>query len=285
MSTLSHRVGFSKYLSISAYLRKARLIAARTLLKWGVTLRNTTLVDGERITFVATSFIEYFLRAEESYTREEVTMYWIRNCIRPGDVVFDIGANVGAYSLLVGKKVATGSGMVYAFEPEAANFSALNRNIRENLLSETVLAYSIAFADSLRIGKFYLSDIEVGSAMHSVDQPISDRHHFVARHVQGVVISSVDMFVSESGIKFPNHIKIDVDGVEKSIVKNMSTVLHDERVKSIMIEIELVISGGEIEALIESAGFQEIMREHWEGKTIDNVLYTRTDSRSASSTI
>jgi hypothetical protein len=120
-------VGISKYFSISVYLRKARLIAARTLLKWGVTLRNTTLVDGERITFVATSFIEYFLRAEESYTREEVTMYWIRNCIRPGDVVFDIGANVGAYSLLIGKKVAAESGMVYAFEPEAATFSPINK--------------------------------------------------------------------------------------------------------------------------------------------------------------
>ena len=99
------------------------------------------------------------------------------------------------------------------------------------------------------------------------------------------MISSVDMFVSESGIRFPNHIKIDVDGVEKSIVKSMSKVLHDARLKSIMIEIELVISGGEIEALIESAGFQKIMREHWEGKTIDNVLYTRTDSRSSSATI
>jgi hypothetical protein len=118
--------------------------------------------------------------------------------------------------------------------------------------------------------------------MHSVDQPVSDRHHFVARHVQGVVISSVDMFVSESGIRFPNHIKIDVDGVEKSIVKSMSKVLHDARLKSIMIEIELVISGGGIEELIESAGFQEVMREHWEGKTIDNVLYTRADSRSSS---
>ena len=118
--------------------------------------------------------------------------------------------------------------------------------------------------------------------MHSVDQPVSDRHHFVARHAQGVVISSVDKCVSESDIKFPNHIKIDVDGIEKSIVKNMSTVLHDDRLSSIMIEIDIVISGGEIEALIESAGFQEIMREHWEGKTIDNVLYTRADSRSAS---
>jgi hypothetical protein len=94
VSTLSSRVEFSKYLSISAYIRKARLIVARTLLKWGVTLKNTTLVDGERITFVTTSFIEYFLRAEESYTREEVTMYWIRNCVRPDDVVFDIGVNV-----------------------------------------------------------------------------------------------------------------------------------------------------------------------------------------------
>jgi hypothetical protein len=133
----------SKYFRLSAYVRKARLIAARLVLGWGIPLKNKTRVDGHLIRFKASSFLEYFLRAEESYTREKVTMYWIRNYISEDDVILDIGANVGAYSLLIGKMVTSGHGRVYAIEPEASNFKALNDNIRLNSLSSTVIAIFI----------------------------------------------------------------------------------------------------------------------------------------------
>ena len=85
----------SKYLKPAAYARKIRLVVARILLRYGIPLKNTTKEDGFVIKFRATSFLEYFLRAEESYVREEVTMYWIRNYINPDDVVYDVGANIG----------------------------------------------------------------------------------------------------------------------------------------------------------------------------------------------
>ena len=113
-----------KYLSPTAYLRKARLIIVRFLLDRGIPLQVTTKVGQHLIRFSVTSFIEYFLRAEESYTREKVTMYWINEYIDSDDVIFDLGANVGAYSLLIGMKVALGNGRVYAFEPESSNFSS-----------------------------------------------------------------------------------------------------------------------------------------------------------------
>ena len=126
----------SKYLKPAAYARKIRLVVARILLRYGIPLKNSTKVDGFVIKFRATSFLEYFLRAEESYVREEVTMYWIRNYINPDDVVYDVGANVGAYSLLIGKIVQSGNGRVYAIEPESNNYSALNRNIVLNQLTD-----------------------------------------------------------------------------------------------------------------------------------------------------
>ena len=93
----------SKYLKPRTYMRKVRLIIARNLLKFGIPLKNLVEIDGFVIKFLATSFVEYFLRAEESYVREKVTMYWIRNYINSDDVIYDVGANVGAYSLLIGK--------------------------------------------------------------------------------------------------------------------------------------------------------------------------------------
>ena len=266
----------SKYFSPSAYIRKVRLILARTLLNYGIPLRKTTKVDEYSITFKSTSFIEYFLRAEESYTREKVTMYWIRNYICSDDVVLDIGANVGAYSLLVGKKVSQGSGKVYAIEPEASNYSALNENIRINSLSGVVIPFSFAFGDSRRVSKFFLASVVPGSALHAIDRPESDGVEFVAQHVQGVLVNTLDSFLSDREIEFPNHIKIDVDGVEREIVANMKNTLMDTRLQTVMIEIETNLSAGVIEKTFASAGFHEVMREQMSNRSIYNVLYERS---------
>ena len=87
---------------------------------------------------------------------------------------------------------------------------------------------------------------------------------------------TVDDFVKERGIEFPNHIKIDVDGAEKNIVANMKQVLSDHRLQTILIEIQPSLSSGEIEKNIEDAGFDEVIREK-AGTTGEqvNVLYVR----------
>ncbi len=265
----------NKYLVWSNYIRKFRLMTAKLLLKLGIPLVNTTNIDGFLIRFKTSSFLEYFLRAEESYSREKVTMYWIRNYVSDGDVVMDIGANVGAYSLLLGKKLELSGGQVYAIEPEAGNFSALGNNILLNNLSGTVIPFCFAFGDVRRVGKFFVSSLEVGSSMHALDESISDGVRFEAKHVQGVLVESMDTFVKSPEIKFPTHIKIDVDGLEKMIVENMKCTLGDARLQSIMIEVETGLSQGQIEQTIESFGFVERLRERMAGREIYNILYER----------
>ena len=73
----------------------------------------------------------------------------------------------------------------------------------------------------------------------------------------------------------PNYIKIDGDGVKNLVVSGMSGLLDDDRLYTIMIEIESVISKGQIEKRIESADFCEVMKEQWHDKSIYNVLYVR----------
>jgi len=94
---------------------------------FGISPKKKPFVDSYQIVFSTTSFLEYFLRVEESYTRESVTMYWLRNCGKADDVIIDIGANVGVYSLLLGKIVQNGNGIVYAIEPESGNYSVRNK--------------------------------------------------------------------------------------------------------------------------------------------------------------
>jgi len=265
----------SKYLSPAAYVRKLRLTVAEMVLGWGIPLNTSTAVDGHKVRFSTNSFVEYFLRAEESYTREKVTMDWIRTYIQPNDIVYDVGANVGAYSLLIGKIVAQGTGKVYAFEPGAANFYSLSRNIEANELSQNIIAFPVAIGDSRRIAKFFMTETTPGMARHAIDKPESDREEFVPAFVQGVPVYSLDNFVDEKEIDFPNHIKIDVDGVEKSIVGNMQNVLRDPRLRTVLIEIETVLSDGFIESAMEQSGFRERGREQWGSRSIFNVLYVR----------
>ena len=266
-----------KYLNPANYIRYAnnRLISLR--IRYGSPMIVVSEALGERINFIVASQKEYFLRAKLSYVREKTTMSWIENHIKPGDVVYDIGSNVGAYSLLIGKKLA-GEGKVIAFEPESSNYYSLNRNIVANQLSDTVIGLCMGFDSALKVEKFFLSSIIPGSATHSVGKPESEGVKFTPEHVQGVLTMSLDQFVKLDDVPFPDHIKIDVDGNEGLIIENAPKTLSDPRVKTLVIEIAENVSHGIIEKKIESYGFQALEREKYpETKhgVIHNILYKK----------
>jgi FkbM family methyltransferase len=239
----------------------------------------STQVFGYTILFVISSWKEYTHRFLASYTAERVTIEWIRKYIHKGDIIWDVGANVGAYALLMGKMMeAYGSGKVLAFEPESANFAALNKNIVINSLGEYITAIPIAFGNSLELGSFFLSSNEAGSATHALYSPVSDGISFNSTHIQGVLAISPDEFAGLANVPFPNHIKIDVDGLESVLVANMSSILSDSRLKTLVIEIADGLSNGVIEQMIESFGFKLVDEEQWDQKSgkIKNCLFSRS---------
>lgn len=234
-------------------------------------------VLGEKIAFIVSSEKEYFMRAKLSYTTEQTTMNWIENQIKRSDVVYDIGANVGAYSLLIGKRLDDG-GSVLAFEPESSNYYSLNRNIAANDLADTVTALCMGFDTDLKVEKFFLSSTIPGSATHSVGKAESESIKFKPEHIQGILTFSLDQFVEIDGVPFPNHIKIDVDGNEGLIIDHSSKTLSDPRLKSLVIEISENISHGKVEKIIESHGFQVLEKEEWKTNkhgTVNNILYVK----------
>ena len=266
-----------KYLNPSNYLRfiKNKLITYR--IRYGSPIRVMSKALGENVVFIVSSEKEYFMRAKLSYTTERTTMNWIGSQIKQSDVVYDIGANVGAYSLLIGKKLV-GGGSVFAFEPESSNYYSLNRNIVANDLAGTVTALCLGFDADLKVEKFFLSSTIPGSATHSVGKAESESIKFKPEHIQGVLTFSLDQFVEMDGVPFPNHIKIDVDGNEGLIIDHSSKTLSDPRLRSLVIEISENISHGKVEKIIESHGFQVFEKEEWETDThgtISNILYVK----------
>ena len=94
-------------------------------------LGSTGMLDYERSQIRLVVDSEAELPRLNSCRKEPETVAWIERFVRPGDVVFDIGANVGAYSLVV-DRAAGGQCTVYAFEPSFSTFAQLSRNVALN---------------------------------------------------------------------------------------------------------------------------------------------------------
>ncbi len=80
--------------------------------------------------------------------------------IKPGDVVLDIGANIGYYTLLAAKLVGP-TGRVYAFEPEPVNFELLKKNVQANGFTNVILEQKAVSNQTGRL-KLYVSDQNKG---------------------------------------------------------------------------------------------------------------------------
>ena len=167
--------------------------------------------------------------------KEPETIEWIDR-FEENSVFWDIGANVGVYSLYVGLKKGV---EVMAFEPATPNLYVLNRNIEINQLEEKILAFGIAFNDVTCLDQFYMSNTEVGSALHSFSQATDwQGKSFSPKFKQGVIGFAIDNFIRDFEPKFPTYIKIDVDGIENKIVEGGRKTISDPRLKSMLVELD-----------------------------------------------
>ena len=194
------------------------------------------------------------LRAQTLFTKEPVTINWIRKFIKD-KIFFDIGANVGMYSIYAAmiSKVK-----VYSFEPESNNFNALIENIISNNLMSIINAYPIAISDTSGFTSLYLSTFETGSSHHMVDKKLDHNLKEVSyKNKQGVFKSSLDEIIHNWQFPVPNYLKIDVDGIENIIIKNSKFLLKSAELESILIEINRNRDEDtEIISILENVGFK-----------------------------
>lgn len=171
-------------------------------------------------------------RIDTLYTKEPDTIEWIRK-MKPGSILFDIGANIGQYSIFAAKHGVH----VFAFEPESQNFAILIRNISMNGMQDRIFAYPFCISDVTKIDMLRLSSLMPGGSCHSfgTDQNYKGEVKQWAS-VQGSVAFSVDELVEGVGFTTPTHIKIDVDGLEAEVLRGMAKTLH--RVQSILVEMD-----------------------------------------------
>ncbi len=216
-------------------------------------------------------------RVETLYTKEPDTIAWIRG-MKAGETFIDVGANIGLYSVFAAKQGLK----VYAFEPESQNFAVLCKNIVLNKLTDC-LAFPVALAEYFSIDTLRLSSFLAGSSCHSYG---SDKNYQGEDKAwpaqQGCIALSLSQFCTQMAIK-PDHIKIDVDGLEGEVIVGIGDLILKD-VKSILVEINSRLPGHMKiwDGLVKEYGFKtdetqwkEARRKEGPFEGIGNVIFTR----------
>ena len=138
--------------------------------------------------------------------------------LRPGDVFFDIGANVGYYTILASKRVGD-KGLVYAFEPLIRNVYYLYRHVNLNQ-ADNVVIVSTACADASSIARFsFGKNTAEGRILKS-----TDTDNVALKDTALVPVVTVDAVCALCSVQ-PNVLKIDVEGAELRVLQGARVTL------------------------------------------------------------
>lgn len=138
--------------------------------------------------------------------------------IKNGDIVLDLGANIGYFTLIF-SRLAGPEGKIFAFEPDPTNFSILKENIKINNCFNVVLIQK-AVADKNKKGFIYLSEENKG------DHRIYDSGD--KRRKIEIETASLDNYFKNSKQKI-NFIKMDIQGAEILALRGMSQLLKSNK--------------------------------------------------------
>lgn len=244
-------------------LAKSSMLGLLHLLKWVFHWRHRVIkrIDGISFELDLNQLIDsdlYFLGAWEFYTAEG-----IKKCVRPGDTVIDIGANIGAHTLLCSKLVGT-EGRVIAFEPmswankKLARNVELNPELRKNITIER-------FVVSDKVANKHSVSFRTSWALFGVKNPPCSEE---------VCSVTLDDYARRANIKKMNLIKIDVDGFEYKVLHGARNVIYEFR-PTLVLELctySLRSVGDNIEdllAYLKEFGYGIILERDW--KSLDNL--------------
>jgi FkbM family methyltransferase len=224
------------------------LVVAAYRLKGGYT---DIQVRDQRI-LISVDHLRTLQRAKTYSIKEPDTLDWL-DSFEPCSCYFDIGANIGQYSLYPAKKYGD-KVRVYAFEPQSNNYYVLNKNIFFNHLEKNILSYCVAISGQTEFSKLYIPKFIPGGNRSQFGREDIENMKISATHVQGMFGVTLDDLCGKWGFPYPNYIKIDVDGIEISILKGAASVLAHPSLRSVIVELGTEEEQNQAIALMKQAG-------------------------------
>jgi len=184
------------------------------------------------------------------WIKEPGTMKWIDSQLHEGDRFLDIGANIGIYSIAAAHRVGD-SGRVYAVEPHRVNTLTLLSNVSANKMASRIDVLPLALSDKPGVARFNyvsLNSASTGSQLGRTKMAAStSEREFKPVASETVLSTTIDHLLQQGAIEPPHLVKIDVDGIELSILRGMDGLLRGQnRPRSVQVEVNV----GEQETII-----------------------------------
>lgn len=210
--------------------------------------------------------------ATQMLTREPDTIAWLEEYVRPGDHMWDVGANIGIYSIYACLRDGV---TATAFEPVASNFQVLTQAVILNTLGECITPLALGLSDRTGLATIYLLETAPGTGLHALDSPQNVRGRFTPEASISVPVMRGEDVITQLGARTPTHVKIDVDGHEEKVLEGLRGVLP--QVSTVWIEMTAdagaLGDNARIEQLLLGMGFARgALRSGQQG---ENQLYLR----------
>jgi FkbM family methyltransferase len=147
--------------------------------------------------------------------REVAETETIKRIVKPGMCILEIGANIGYYTILMGKLVGK-NGKIYAYEPYPRSVDILTRNVRLNGLADIVEVHNLAVSSENTIKKLYLGR---ASNVHSLinyktDGSNADYIEVKTKDIREILVSACRKF---------DLLRMDIEGHEREIFNRLGS--------------------------------------------------------------
>lgn len=199
--------------------------------------------------------------------------------INAGEVLYDLGACEGRFSIYAAKKGIK----VISFEPEEKNYAVFKQNIELNeLTADTLLPINAGVG------------AENGTATMDIGQPWEGGHQKVVNHgevrndlnfnfvtAQKIKIVSLDKYIEEQNVPAPDYLKIDIDGSEMPFLNGAKETLQNLKLKGIIFELsETDDNFKNILSALKGYGFTEENRFKVPNEPdLYNIIFTRNSCK------
>ncbi len=178
--------------------------------------------------------------------------------LNPGDIAYDVGANLGLYSVTLAKRVGE-QGKVFSFEPRGSTFEMLKANIKLNGL-KNVRCFQKALGEQAAKLPIYTFPEEpwCSSLVGGQEKVLGG-----TPGVESVEVEAGDSFRIANGLPMPRAVKIDVEGFEYSVIRGLGETLGDSHCQFVGCEMHphLLppgITTQHVMDLLRSLGFNRI---------------------------